>query len=151
MGSKKKSWQEKLMDAKGHPTISVITPEMQQRWGTGRFVIPAPIEVDEIMRGVRKGHLLTIDGIRSKLCFKHQVDVACPVTTGIFAWIAANAADEKEQEGKKRVTPYWRILKTGFELNSKYPGGISNLQSRLEAEGHRIFQRGKRFFVDRND
>jgi hypothetical protein len=68
MGSKKKSWQEKLMDAKGHPTISVITPKMQQLWGTGRFVIPASIEVDDIMRGVRKGHLLTIDGIRSKLC-----------------------------------------------------------------------------------
>ena len=53
------------------------------------MVIPAPIEVDEIMRGVRKGKLTTIDQIREKLAEKHRVTIACPLTTGIFAWIAA--------------------------------------------------------------
>jgi hypothetical protein len=75
------------------------------------------------------------------------VSFACPITTGIFAWIAAHAADEAEREGKKRVTPYWRTLKTGGELNLKYPGGAANLRMRLEAEGHEVVKRGKRFFV----
>jgi hypothetical protein len=73
--------------------------------------------------------------------------MACPVTTGIFAWIAAHAADEAEQAGRKRITPYWRTLKAGGELNPKYPGGIKNLRARLEAEGHRVVVKGKWYFV----
>ena len=80
------------------------------------MVIPAPIEVDEIMRKVPKGKLTTINEIRSALARKHSVDVGCPITTGIFAWIAANAAEEAAAEGAKRVTPYWRTLQTGGEL-----------------------------------
>ena len=111
------------------------------------MVIPAPIEVDEIMRSVRKGKLITINGIRRRLAEKHDADFACPITTGIFAWIAAHAADEAEQTGRKRITPYWRTLKNGGELNPKYPGGISNVKARLEAEGHVIERRRKRHFV----
>lgn len=111
------------------------------------MVIPAPIEVDEIMRSVRKGQLITIDDIRKQLAVKHGADFACPITTGIFAWIAAQAADEAELEGKKKITPYWRTLKTGRELNPKYPGGIENVKARLESEGHVVIQLRKRFFV----
>ena len=73
--------------------------------------------------------------------------IACPITTGIFAWIAAHAAEEAAGEGKKRTTPYWRTLKTGGELNPKYPGGLPALRQRLEAEGHEIIAKGKRLFV----
>lgn len=144
---KKTTWREKLLDSKGHPTVMPISESMSQRWGSGTMVIPAPVEVDAIMRSVRRGQLITIDDIRQRLAEKHGVDVACPITTGIFAWIAAHAADEAEREGKQRITPYWRTLKTKQELNPKYPGGIENLRLRLEGEGHTIVQRGKRFFV----
>jgi hypothetical protein len=33
-------------------------------------------------------------------------------------------------------------------LGEAHPGGIANLKTRLEAEGHRVVQKGKRFFVD---
>jgi alkylated DNA nucleotide flippase Atl1 len=39
---------------------------------------------------------------------------------------------------KKRITPYWRTLKTGGELNPKYPGGVQAQSARLRAEGHVI-------------
>jgi hypothetical protein len=73
--------------------------------------------------------------------------MGCPLTTGIFAWLAANAADEAANEGAKRITPYWRTLKSGGELNPKYPGGIEAQKAQLRAEGHKITQRGKRYFV----
>ena len=38
-------------------------------------------------------------------------------------------------------------MKSSGELNPKYPGGIANLKRRLEAEGHLVVQRGKRYFV----
>lgn len=145
--SVKKTWGEKLADSKGFPQVARIDASKTKRWGKGTFVIPAPLEVDGVMRRVRKGKLTTIDAIRKELAEKHGTTIACPLTTGIFAWIAAHAADEAERAGKKRVTPYWRTLKAKGELNPKYPGGIANLRHRLEEEGHEVVQRGKRFFV----
>lgn len=111
------------------------------------MVIPAPIEVDAIMKKVPAGKLITINEIRELLAKRHKVDIACPITTGIFAWIAAHAAAEEEADGKKGITPYWRTLKTGGDLNPKYPGGVAALQMRLEAEGHRVIAKGKRLRV----
>jgi hypothetical protein len=145
--TKKKSWREKLADDKGLPKIAAIDETKMKRWGTGTFVIPAPVEVDAAMRQIRRGKLTTIDAIRAALAKKHGTTIACPLTTGIFAWIAAHAAAESEAEGARRITPYWRTLKAGGELNPKYPGGIAELRRRLADEGHRITQRGKRFFV----
>ena len=148
MPRKKPTWQEKLHDSKGHPTVARVTGKMSRRWGEGTMVIPAPIEVDAIMKTVRKRRLITIDVIRQKLAEKHRADFACPMTTGIFAWIAAHAADEAERAGEKRITPYWRTLKSGGELNPKYPGGLENVRARLEAEGHTVIQKGKRLIVE---
>jgi hypothetical protein len=111
------------------------------------MVIPAPCEVDEVMRRVPKGKLVTINEIRALLARKHGASIACPITTGIFAWIAAHAADEAARAGTKRITPYWRTLKTDGELNPKYPGGIPNLKDRLEAEGHQVVKKGTRYLV----
>jgi hypothetical protein len=142
---KKKSWQEKLTDSKDLPRVCDATKS--KRGGTGTFVIPAPLEVDALMKKVRRGKLTTIDAIRKTLAKKHKATTACPITTGIFAWVAAHAADEAEQGGGSRITPYWRTLKTGGELNPKYPRGIKNLRARLTAEGHRVIRKGKRYFV----
>ena len=146
--AQKKSWREKLADSKDLPKVGRVMGKMRTKWGTGTMVVPAPIEVDGVIRRVPRGKLLTINEIRLHLAEKHNVNVCCPITTGIFAWIAAHAAEEALEEGAKRVTPYWRTLKTGGELNAKYPGGVASLKRRLEAEGHRVVQKGKRFFVD---
>ena len=144
----KRTWNEKLADAKGLPKIAPIDGKLSRRWGEGTFVIAAPTEVDAIMKRVRRGRVTTIDQIRKRLAAAHGATIACPITTGIFAWIAAHAADESERAGRRRgITPYWRTLKTGGELNPKYPGGIENVKARLEAEGHRVVKKGKRFLV----
>jgi hypothetical protein len=145
--NRKKSWKEKLLDNKGLPKVERITENMSQRWGTGTVVIPAPIEVDEIMRQVPKGKLITINEIRAKLAKKHGASIGCPMTTGIFAWVAAHAADEEAKQGNKDITPYWRTLKSGGVLNEKYPGGIDNVRFFLEKEGHNVIQKGKKFVV----
>jgi hypothetical protein len=132
------SWQEKLADSKYLPKVIKIEGKMSKRWGRGTCAIPAPVEVDEIMRKVRKGKLITINQIRSIVAKKHKATIGCPITTGIFAWIAANAAEEARAEGKKRITPYWRTLKTGGELNPKYPGGVKAQSAHLREEGHTI-------------
>ena len=64
---RKKSWCEKLSDSKGLPKVEKITDKMSRRWGTGTVVVPAPLEVDEVMRKVPEGKLTTINEIRSVL------------------------------------------------------------------------------------
>ena len=134
----RKSWQEKLADSKGLPKVEEITEKMSQRWGTGTVVIPAPKEVDEIMRQVPEGKLITINQIRALLAQKHEATIGCPITTGIFVSIAARAAEEEAVEGKKDITPYWRTLKSSGELNEKYPGGVEAQAAHLREEGHTI-------------
>jgi hypothetical protein len=148
MGYKKKSWREKLADSKGLPRVERITGKMRSRWGTGTVVIPAPTGVDEIMKGVRKGKLITVNKIRNILAKKHRATIGCPITTGIFAMIAAHAAREKMDGGKTRATPYWRTLKSDGEINPKYPGSIEDQKKRLESEGHKVIQKGKKYLVE---
>jgi alkylated DNA nucleotide flippase Atl1 len=143
----KKTWKEKLLDDKGMPKIQKVTGKLSKRWGTGTFVIPAPREVDAIMRRVPEGKLITINVIRAKLAKKHKTNFACPICTGIFASIAARAADEEMAAGNGNVTPFWRTLKEKGELNEKYPGGTEYQTVRLEAEGHTVVKKGKRSFV----
>jgi hypothetical protein len=52
--------------------------------------------------------------------------------------MAARAAVEDIANGSGDATPYWRTLKEGGLLNSKYPGGVDAQAKRLEAEGHEI-------------
>jgi hypothetical protein len=147
MPKTKPTWTEKLHDSKGYPKVEVIEGKLSMRWGTGTVVIPAPIEVDGYMRQVPAGKVTTINNIRQALAAKHGATIGCPITTGIFAWIAANAAEEQKIAGKTDTTPYWRTLKVKGMLNEKYPGGTDIQRLLLESEGHIVIQKGKNFYV----
>lgn len=134
----RKTWREKLADDKGLPKFSRITGKLRRTWGTGTMVIPAPREVDAVIRTIRKGRTATINDLRTKLARQHGVQICCPLTTGIFSWIAAHAAAEDEAAGRKRITPWWRVLKNGQQLNPKFPGGVREQARRLRAEGHQV-------------
>ena len=54
-----------MADNKGLPKVGKVEGKMTTKWGTGTMVIPAPIEVDEIMRTVPKGKITTIHEIRA--------------------------------------------------------------------------------------
>jgi alkylated DNA nucleotide flippase Atl1 len=139
----RKKWSEKLRNSKDLPRVEQISHGMSKRWDTSTVAIPTPIEVDQIMRQIPQGRLITIKEIRSALASKHSATIGCPLTTGIFAWIAANAAEEEREEGGSNITPYWRTLKSGEVLNPKYPGGVERQRKLLEREGHKIIQKGK--------
>jgi hypothetical protein len=145
--SQRKSWREKLADSKDLPKVVKITGRMTKRWGKGTCAIPAPREVDAIMRKVPEGRLITINEIRERVARKHKATMGCPVTTGIFAWIAAHAAEEAALAGETEITPYWRTLKVGGVLSPRYPGGVERLKALLEAEGHTVVARGQKHIV----
>ncbi len=75
MAKARKTWQEKLADSKDLPRVVEITGKMSTRWGTGTVCIPAPIEVDEIMKKVPKGRLITINQIREVVAKRHDATI----------------------------------------------------------------------------
>ncbi|MBC7128820.1 MAG: hypothetical protein H5T45_03700 [Thermoplasmatales archaeon] len=99
------------------------------------------------MKKVPEGKLITINEIRKILAKKHCATIACPITTGIFARIAAETAAEMANEGKKKITFYWRTLKGGGVINEKFLGGVEAQKEILEKEGHRIISKGKKHVV----
>lgn len=143
----RKTWREKLADDKGLPKVVALGKDQAGGLRGETCAIPAPREIDALMRRVPHGRLTTINELRQAVAQSHRADIGCPITTGIFAWIAAHAAAEAEAAGETDVTPYWRTLKANGELNPKYPGGIPALAARLRAEGHVIVQKRNRCFV----
>ena len=75
MAKLRKTWREKLEESQDLPRVVEITTKMSTRWGTGSVCIPAPIEVDEIMRQVPRGKLITINQIREVLAKRHGATI----------------------------------------------------------------------------
>jgi alkylated DNA nucleotide flippase Atl1 len=147
MAAKKKSWKEKLKDRKDLPKVIRMNARQRKKWGKETMAIPTPGDVNAIMKKVPSGKLITINRIREKIAKKYHADIGCPISTGIFSWIAAHAAEEAKQQGSKNTTPYWRTLKQGGIINEKYPGGIETQAELLEYEGHEVIQKGKHRIV----
>ena len=136
---KRKSWHEKLKNPiEGLPKVVEVPASWEKRMGGRKVLVPTPLMADEVIRTVRKGKLITSGQIRKILAKKSDADSTCPMTLGIFLRIISEAAEEDRQNGKKRITPYWRVVKDDGSLNPKYPGGVKAQAAHLKEEGHKI-------------
>lgn len=132
----KKTWREKLEGE--HPSHGKIV----------KILIPKPLDVDAIVRGVPEGKLITDEQIREKLAETYQADKICSKLTGMFLRIVAETAEENLRNGKIQITPYWRVVKKDGRLNTRFPAGVEGQASRLKKEGYTVIQRGKNYFVE---
>ena len=141
----KKTYNEKLNSPGDLPKIEDLSdkPEAVKRMGGTKMLIAAPSQYNEIMSRIPNGKLITVDRVRMHLASEAGADVTCPLTAGIFTNICAHASEERNND----KIPWWRTLKSGGELNEKYPDGIDRQKLSLELEGHTIIQKGKRYFV----
>ncbi len=138
-----KTWRQKLEQCHpNHGKVVDTPPSMQKRFGKGKMVIPRPRDVDALLKRVRKGRVLTMSTLRAALAEQYEVDLACPLVTGMFVRIVAEAAEETRADGRKRVTPYWRLIRDDGTLFEKFPGGIRAQVARLRAEGLTIKPQG---------
>jgi hypothetical protein len=77
--------------------------------------------------------------MRSELAVAHGADISCPISTSIFARIAAEAALEETTLGVPlpEVTPFWRVIEEDGTVAKKLscgPDFIRNLRA-AEASG----------------
>lgn len=153
----KTKWRAKLEKVQPHRLVSLSAAAKNSR--AGSLLIPRPIDVDRVIARVRKGKLITAALIRQCLTAEfnamdskvrraacdnaagdsdYTADSACPLCTGIFVRIAAEAAEEDRRAGRKRITPYWRVIRDDGSLNEKFPGGPAAQAAKLRRERHRI-------------
>jgi hypothetical protein len=131
------TWRRKF-ERDQEPKIVDIPPKMRKRFGTGTMLIATAPAVDALVRKVRKNELVTQSQLRARLAKDHGADTCCPFTTGIFVRIVAETAEEDLRGGKKRVTPYWRVIKSDGSLNENFPGGARAQAERLREENHEV-------------
>lgn len=140
--SKKKSAIEHLQSPRQPHIIHVIppgAPGYAEAKG-GAMVVSSPAEIDALIRKTKAGEVVTLDLLRAALARRHEVAVACPVSTAIFANMGARAAEERRARGVPHsdLTPWWRVLRKGGFLNPKLPGGVERQAALLRAEGVRV-------------
>ena len=140
-----KTWRGKLEASHDSHGRMVPIPEKQRaRLGKGTMLIPRPLDVEAIMKKVRKGRLMTLSQLRDRLARDAGATCSCALTTGIFVRIVAEAAEEDLRDGRKRITPYWRTIRDDGKLMPNFPGGAEAQAERLEDEGFSILPgRGK--------
>lgn len=146
-GEDKKDFNAMLHDGKDMPKIQIITDEASiKKYGGNRMYFAPPMDYDRVMRRVPLGKVITVGEIREYFAVQSGADFTEPITAGIFVSIAAWASHQRSED----KTPYWRTLRTGGELNPKYPGGVEEQKEMLEAEGHTVIQKGRtniRYYV----
>ncbi len=132
----RKTAREKLdVEHPSHGKAFPIPPAMRRSLGEGTMIVPRPLDVEAMMRVPRKGKVITTGEIRRALARRADVDACCPLTTGIFARLAAEAAEEDAAAGRKRVTPWWRTVRDDGSMNDRFPGGGLVQARRLRREG----------------
>ena len=127
------------------PKIVTDMPARVAHWAPpgGSMVISTPAEIDALVRKIPRGNLATVNTLREAVAKRHGTDIACPITTGIFANISMQAAAEEEALGIPETAPWWRVIKSDGNLNPKAPGGIAEHKKRLAAEGFAFEAAGK--------
>jgi len=157
MGSRRKTWHEKMADKKDMPKYLILEKRFPcynavHKMGASEgdtIVLVNPGEVAEYMKKVPSGRITTITEICKSIARHHNVAGCCSLTTGIFIMTAANAAAEANDAALPwQDIPYWRTLKADGFLNEKYPGGVQSHKALLEKEGFIVVARGKRFCVE---
>lgn len=129
-----KTWKEKLqIDRK--PEVVKIAKTYAGIPAGSRVLVSTPKEVDRFIRKIPEGTFVSPEELRKKLAARHGADAACPLATGIFLRIAAEAAWEQMQTDDNDVTPFWRVVPRGSSLARKLACGEKFVRKMQNREG----------------
>ena len=131
----KKSWLDKLNENK-EPKIKRIEIDFADIPSGSMMFIATPKLIDEYIQEIGVGKRINIITLRKDLAIAHNADYTCPVTTGIFLRVVAEANYEKLQQGKhvEEITPFWRMIEPNSALAKKLTFGQDFLLQQIEKE-----------------
>lgn len=131
----KKNWLEKLNEKK-EPKIKRIDFNFADIPANSNMFIATPQIIDNYINQIPKGKKVSVQTKRKDLAIENSADYTCPVTTGIFLRIVAEANFEKYQQENslKKITPFWRVIEPNSSLSKKLTFGQDFITKQREAE-----------------
>ena len=130
-----KSWLDKLNENK-EPKIKRIDIDFADIPAGSNMFIATPKLIDQYINEIGVGKRIDLKTMRKDLAIEHNADYTCPVTTGIFLRIVAEANYEKLQQGKhlEEITPFLRVIEPNSPLAKKLTFGQVFLLEQIEKE-----------------
>jgi alkylated DNA nucleotide flippase Atl1 len=126
------------------PRVEVQATARGANFPAGRMLISSPLEIDAIIRRIPAGRVVPLGRLRESLARSHRADYTCPLTTGIFLRVVAEAIEEERAAGRTRVAPYWRVVRDDGTLIDKLPGGVAAQARALSRDGIELLHVGGR-------
>lgn len=130
-------------DTAPKPQVKVLEKPGGRLFPAGAMLIASPLAVQEVVAQIPAGAVLLLSDLRRHLALRYGADYTCPLTTGIFLRIMAEAAEEAGES-----TPYWRVVRDDGKLIDKQPGGAAAQARKLTDEGIPCRNSGKTWRVD---
>ena len=130
-----KTWRQKLDG--GRPAhVEILTKPFGGAPEGAKMLVATPRMVDEYMRNVPAGESRSVAQMRTDLARAHGAEISCPISSSIFARIAAEAALEETESGKplSEVTPFWRVIDEGSPIAKKLSCGVELVRAQRALE-----------------
>ena len=132
----RKSWKQKLEGGKP-PHVEVTDKPFIGIPAGVKLLISSPLEMRDFVSAIPKGKSLSVAELRKSLAKKHGAEDTCPLTTGIFLRIVAEAALDELEDGKpvEKLTPFWRAVSPKDRIAKKIRCGPEEIARLRSLEG----------------
>jgi hypothetical protein len=130
-----KSWEEKL-----HKTNTTKVEKLEKKFSDmpigSLMFIATPMLINNYINDIPKGKAVAVTTMRKDIAIENNADNCCPLTTGIFLRIVAEAAHEKyaKTNSLKGITPFWRVVAPNSPLAKKLSFGQDFLMEMVQKE-----------------
>jgi hypothetical protein len=133
--AKKKNWLDKLNEPK-ESKIKQIDIDFADIPAGSTMFIATPQLLEQYINQIEPGQRVDIKTMRKDLAMEHNAAYTCPVSTGIFLRIVAEANYEKLQKGEPigTIAPFWRAIDPQSALAKKLSFGQDFLKAQIEKE-----------------
>jgi len=130
------TWTEKLHVKKEWKVVQLEKKFADMPVGCNMLVV-TPLIVDAYIQNIPFGKSVSFPTMRKELAMQYQAEKTCPVSTGIFLRISAEAAYEEYGRTKsdEKITPFWRAIDQNMNVAKKLTCGISFVSERRVREG----------------
>lgn len=131
----RKTWREKLNNGR-EPEVGPTQRSLAGISPGAMMLVPTPIQVKEYIESIPKGQVRTIDQLKLDLAKQNGAEVTCPLCTGIFLRIVAEAALDEQKDGTpiEKITPFWRVLDAKSRAGQKLSCGTEFLTQMRQSE-----------------
>jgi hypothetical protein len=131
----RQAWSEKLRkDAE--PGVKPLDRRFAGHVPGDLMLVSTPWAIDRRIRRLRPGTAITVAQFRDRLAKSAGADFTCPLSTGIFLRIVAEAALEQRDTGTpaEGITPFWRVIEPDSALAKKLSCGPQFISRMRRAE-----------------